>query len=108
MDNITSFRRLPVSVFSDSVRFVPISVSALETDYKHEPAPKSHSCLDVKRIPSRMFADYNFPSVADLSKYTEAFGIPIVARANVINDALVRACYVTAFMFSDRSYSRNE
>ena len=49
-------------------------------------------------IHSYVFCRYPF-----YSKYTHAYGIPIIASSVVSDEALKRACYVTRFLFADRS-----
>ena len=36
------------------------------------------------------------------SKYTEAYGLPVVSSASVSDNALKRACYTVRFLFADR------
>lgn len=60
----------------------------------------SNSCHSVRSIPLSIRSQFRIPSFH--SKYTEAYGIPIVSSRNVQDSALRRACYLTRFLFADR------
>ncbi|XP_065062838.1 uncharacterized protein LOC135689516 [Rhopilema esculentum] len=64
-------------------------------------ATKTHRCDIVdQQIPRHLtfITRYRF-----YSKYTHAYGIPVVASSVVSDEAVKRACYVVRFLFADRS-----
>ncbi|XP_071160645.1 uncharacterized protein [Mytilus edulis] len=64
----------------------------------------SHSCCHVRDVPKDLRDKNNMrPNGLDTfyQKYTEAYGIPVIASAQVSDNALRRACYVVRFMFAD-------
>ncbi|CAC5415195.1 unnamed protein product [Mytilus coruscus] len=64
----------------------------------------SHSCCHVRDVPKDLRNKKIMkPNGLDkfYQKYTEAYGIPVIASGQVSDNALRRACYVVRFMFAD-------
>ena len=67
---------------------------------------KTHSCNHVRAVPDSLRNEMRLGLSDFYQKYTEAYGIPVLASSEVSNDAIKRACYVTRFLFADHSQIR--
>ncbi|XP_063429761.1 uncharacterized protein LOC134712290 isoform X1 [Mytilus trossulus] len=100
-----SYYALTLNLTSDE-HASPLSYSSLRPGQ----ATSTHSCDNVRRVPDSLRRASNIqPNGLSnfYQKYTEAYGIPILASRNVPDDALKRACYITRFVFADNYAVRN-
>ncbi|XP_076435651.1 uncharacterized protein LOC143275438 [Babylonia areolata] len=77
--------------------------------YRPGRATNTHSCNHIRSVPSQLRSS-RYMKPRGLSnfyqKYTEAYGIPVVASHRVSDNAMKRACYITRFLFADHSRVR--
>ena len=88
------------------IRFVRVLTA---TSGRPGSATTTHSCNNVTSIPPHLFPsnDANIIAHSFYSKYTEAYGIPVISSHLVPDEALMRACYVLRFLAADSAAVRN-
>lgn len=76
------------------------STAVTPEPYVPENPADRFTCDRIRSIPVNVRSKFRLSSF--YSKYTEAYGIPIVSTDSVPNKALSRVCYVTRFMLARR------
>lgn len=72
-------------------------------------ATDTNTCKEIRAIPAELRLASNMKPnglSSFYSKYTEAYGIPVIASSKVPDAALQRACYVLRFLLADHSEIR--
>ncbi|KAK3594407.1 hypothetical protein CHS0354_034140 [Potamilus streckersoni] len=91
----------------DACRQISINHVCMSADkYLAGHSTITHSCGHVQSVPSslRSASGIGPNGLSNFyQKYTEAYGIPVVASERVSDGALKRACYVLRFLLADHS-----